>query len=400
MHQVLGEPGALGLPVGPDAHGAVVDVIPAEDHINGSVELDAAHFRTGELLGVIDVVDVVILDDGEHTAHAAHDARLLAVVNVAAADDVGAHRLLRPAVVLGDAYRVPLHLGGALHVLVGEVVVVALFGLMVVAEGNATAAGVGDVAILNNPALGPVRADHAVLVGSGRSPVGSSLVHHEAAEGDVAHALLVGHEAVVAHVDFHLLFVGVFTLEVGVDGGFFLSNLSKPLVDGQLRLPGSGEHLSLDALLQGEGLVEHLVIHVHRAPMHVQNLAGCGILGIEIPVTDDGLLERIKAAEHTVVHLGYPGGSLIGDPAGEDFRAGDAGAQRHLAAVLDSSVLPSGMDGVDVFPIDTGSDGDHITGPGDFCRGIDVLERHLLGAVSVPGGGNIHIINHCFSLLF
>ena len=30
VHQILGKPGTLGLPVGPDAHGAVVDVVPAE----------------------------------------------------------------------------------------------------------------------------------------------------------------------------------------------------------------------------------------------------------------------------------------------------------------------------------------------------------------------------------
>ena len=394
VHQVLGEPGALGLPVGPDAHGAVVDVVPAEDHIDGGVELDAAHLGAGELLGVVDVVDVVVLDDGEHAAHSAHDAGLATVMDVAAADDVGANGLLGPAVVLGDAHRIPLHLGGTLHVLVGEVVVVALLGLMVVAEGDAAAAGVGDVAVLNDPALGPVGADHAVLVGGGRSPVGGSLVHHEAAEGDVAHTLLIGHEAVVAHVDLHALLVGVLALEVGVDGGLLLVHLGKPLVDGQLWLPGLLEHLALDALLQGKGLVEHLVVHVHGAPVHIQNLSGGGVLGIEVPVADDGLLVGVEAVEHAVVHLGHPGGSLIGHPSGEQLGAGDPGTQGHLGAVLDPGILPPCVDRVDVLPVNTGGDGNHIAGHGNLRRIVDVLEGHLLGAVALTGGRCIDIVNH------
>ena len=94
VEQVLGDAGALGLPIQPDAAGAVVDVVAAENHVDGGVHLNAANLRAREVLLVVDVVDVVVLDDGEHAAQVAHNAGLAAVVDVAAADDVVADCLL------------------------------------------------------------------------------------------------------------------------------------------------------------------------------------------------------------------------------------------------------------------------------------------------------------------
>ena len=88
MEQVLGDTGALGLPIQPDAPGAVMDVVAPVHHVDGGVHLDAADLRAGEVLLVIDVVDVVVLDKGEHPAQMAHNAGLATVVDIAPADDV------------------------------------------------------------------------------------------------------------------------------------------------------------------------------------------------------------------------------------------------------------------------------------------------------------------------
>ena len=124
VEQVLADAGALRLPVGPDAHGAVMDVVPSHHHVDGRVQLDAGNLRAAQLLHVVDMMDMVILDQGEHRAHAAHDTGLLAVMDVAAAHDMAADLFLQPAVILSAANRVALHLGGALQVLGGKVVVV------------------------------------------------------------------------------------------------------------------------------------------------------------------------------------------------------------------------------------------------------------------------------------
>ena len=103
VEEVLGHAGALRLPVQPQAARAVVDVVAAVDHVDGGVHLDAADLRAGQVLADVDVVDVVVLNDGKRAAQMADDAGLAAIVDVAAPHDVGADRLLRPAVQLRQA---------------------------------------------------------------------------------------------------------------------------------------------------------------------------------------------------------------------------------------------------------------------------------------------------------
>ena len=91
VEQVLGDAGTLGLPVAPNAHGAVVDVVAAVYHVDGGVHLDAGNLRAPQLHHVVDVVDVVVLNKGEHASHPADDTSLLAVVDVAPPHDVAAN---------------------------------------------------------------------------------------------------------------------------------------------------------------------------------------------------------------------------------------------------------------------------------------------------------------------
>ena len=75
---------------------------------------------------------MAVFDDGEHTAHAADNTGLLAVVNVAAADDVASDLLLQPSVILPAADRIPLHLCGTLHMSAVEIHVI--FRIQVLAQ--------------------------------------------------------------------------------------------------------------------------------------------------------------------------------------------------------------------------------------------------------------------------
>ncbi len=127
VQEVLRNARALGFPVRPNAHDAVMDVIAADGDVDGGVYLDARHFRAAQFHHGVDMVDVVVLYQREDAAHAAYDAALLAMVDVVAAYDVGAYFFLEPAVVLSAADRVALHLRRALDVLCGEEVLV--FGI-------------------------------------------------------------------------------------------------------------------------------------------------------------------------------------------------------------------------------------------------------------------------------
>ena len=151
MQEVLSDTCSLCLPVAPDSHPAVMYVIPAEDNVNGRMELDAGNFRSSELLHIVDVMDVVILDDREYASHSSYDTGLFAVMDMASSYDMSADGLLGPAVILSTAYGIPLHLGGTLYMLVEEVIVVVFLGI--VTEGNTAALRSVDIAVFDDPAL-------------------------------------------------------------------------------------------------------------------------------------------------------------------------------------------------------------------------------------------------------
>ncbi len=113
----------------------------------------------------------------KHRPQAADDARLLAVRDGVVAHDVVADVLPGPAVCQRALDRLDVALGGVRR---GVVPLVA-----VLAERDAGADRVADRVVLDDPALAPVRADQADLLGGGRGPGGGRVPHGEAAHGDV-----------------------------------------------------------------------------------------------------------------------------------------------------------------------------------------------------------------------
>ena len=240
VEQIPGDAGALGLPVQPDAAGTVVDVVAPDGHVDGRVHLDAADLRASEILLVVDVVDVIVFNGGEYTAQVADDAGLPAVVDVAAAHGVGAYGLLRPALGLGQADALALRLGAVLVLPVEPLVVVVL--LEVLPQRDAAALGFVDLTVFDDPALRPVRRDHALLECRRRSPLGRGLADSEAGERDITDALFRGGKAGGANGEFYLFHIGILALEVGVEHGLVGLRvlLGIPHVDGVFRIPGLG----------------------------------------------------------------------------------------------------------------------------------------------------------------
>ena len=60
-------------------------MVSPDHYINGRVHLNSADFRAGQVLLVIDVVNVVILYDREHPSQMPYNTGLSAVMNIAAA---------------------------------------------------------------------------------------------------------------------------------------------------------------------------------------------------------------------------------------------------------------------------------------------------------------------------
>ena len=137
MQEVLGDTGSLCLPVTPDSHPAMMNMVPAENNVDSRMELNTCDLRTAKLLHAVNVMDMVILDNGEYASHSSYDTGLLTVMDVASSDDMSAHGLLGPSVILSTAYRISLHLGRTLNMLMEEVIIIVFLGI--VTEGNTAA---------------------------------------------------------------------------------------------------------------------------------------------------------------------------------------------------------------------------------------------------------------------
>ena len=389
VQQILRDARALRLPVAPDAHGAVVDVVAANHHINRRVQLDAGDFRAAKLLHVVDVVDVVVLNHGIDRAHTPDDARLLAVVDVAAADDVAADVFLQPTVILPAANRVALHLRRAFEVLFREVVVV--FRVVVFAQRNTAALAVRNFAILDNPALRPVRANHAILKRSWRRPCRRSLLDFEAMHRDVPAARFLREEAAAADVNFHLLAVGVLRVEVGIQHGFVAVLLAEPLEGRPLRIPRRLVDFARNALLQRFRLVEHLVVQIHRTRVAHRRR--------KVPVAENLRRVRIIRTECAVLHAHRPHRALIGRPPLDALCAANHRAQRLDGAIENGRIFRTAAFRIDIFAVHTGKHQHFVTGLGNLGGFADATEGSPEAAVTIMQHGLIDIVNHRVLLL-
>ena len=234
------------------------------------------------------------------------------------------------------------------------------------AEADAAALGVVNDVVFNDPALAPVRAQKARLVGGRRGPRGSGLRHFKTADGDVVHPHLIRVEAALAHVDFHALLVRIRALEVRVDGGVLLIAFAAPLVNGLLRVQP----------------------HILR-----QNQ----------PVTPQMFLVGVVIAEEAVGQGDLPDRALYIDPALDFFRALDD----NLFAVGRLVGHPPDVAFAAVCrfdPLAVGSlvNDNRIAGLCNLRRPVDGAERMLFCARRVITACGCHMecfVHCCFPLL-
>src|SRR5699024_12027436 len=105
------------------AYGAVVVPVVADLHVDRGMELDAGDLVAVELPPGGDVVDVVVLDGGEHGTEVADDRVLAAVEDRVPADHVRADVLGVPADLPSSEHRLQLVLvAGLVATFGGEVV--------------------------------------------------------------------------------------------------------------------------------------------------------------------------------------------------------------------------------------------------------------------------------------
>ena len=302
---------------------------------------------------------------------------------------MAAHLLLQPSVVLAPADSVPLHLGGTFYVFSGKVMVI--FRIQIFPQRNAGTFAVADFTVLDDPASGPVGADHAVLVGGGRRPGGGGFGDEKTADGYVTDTGFGRHETFPADVDLHLLPVGILSLEIGVDDRLAAFLFGIPFVNGSLRFPGTAVDVTTDTFLQGFRLVHHPVVEIDGSGVP----AASGKVPVAVHIGGVGVI----ISENGVVNPADPYGTLIGFPVFHRFRAGDHRPQRRRAAVGDPGVFGSRVTGIHIFPVDAGRHQHFIAGPGRLGGIVDPAKGHLAGPVTAAGGILVNIDLHALVLL-
>ena len=231
VEEIATEPSSLGLPVEPDGQRAVVDPVVSDVDVDRRMEFDSGDLVPVELAFDPDVVDVVVLDGGEHTAEVADNAILTAVEDRVATDDVRADVFLVPSDLAGGEHRLELVLVAGFVAPDGGVVVA---GRGFLAEGDRGALRIVDGVVLDDPALRPVRPDQAGLVGGRRRPGAGRLRELKPANGDVVDVVLGGVEHGAPDVDLDEFNIGVCVLKVGPDGGAVGADLGEPDESGLL----------------------------------------------------------------------------------------------------------------------------------------------------------------------
>ena len=156
--------------------------------------------------------------------------------------------VLVPAVLQGALDGLHIALGGIGG---GVVPLVAVF-----AQRDARAARVADLIVLDDPALAPMRADQADLLGGGRRPGRGRVAQDEAAHGEVVDAGLFRVEDRATHIDLHQLLVGINALELRPDRRVVLVHLAEP---ERARVRGFQDVLQLGRLGQP------LAVEIHGA---------------------------------------------------------------------------------------------------------------------------------------
>ena len=151
MQKILGDPGSLCLPVTPDSHRRMVDMIPSHHNIDRRMQFNTGNLRAAKLLHIIDIVDMVILDQTKYASHSSYDSGLLAMMNVTSAHNMTSDFLLYPAMILSAADSVTFHLCRALHMFSCKVMII--FRIVIFSKRNTGTLTVADLAVLDDPAL-------------------------------------------------------------------------------------------------------------------------------------------------------------------------------------------------------------------------------------------------------
>ncbi len=270
--------------------------------------------------------------------------------------------------ILSTAYRITFHLGRAFYMLTGKVVIV--FCIIIFAKRDSAALAVDDFTVLNDPAIGPVRTNHTILISCRRRPGRSCFFNIKARQGNKIHMLFARHKALPADIDLDLFLTRILSLEIRINNRFITFALRIPLVSGPLMLPGWLINRSMIALRQSQCLIHRFVIQI--------NASRVTLILRKVPVPINRRIVRIIVIEYSVRNVCNPYVLTEMLPVLHFFRTTDNCSKRLHRTIHDPVFCRSAMDGIHILPVNAGHNQYFIPRHRNLRRIVDSLKRPLL----------------------
>ena len=145
---------------------------------------------------------------------------------------------------------------------------VFVIGLKVFAKRNANALALVEFAILNDPSLCPVRANHALLIGCRRRPLRRCLAKNKAGERDGMDTRFHGVEAMAARAVLQKMTIRRTAEQMKIEGRFCLCAFAHPHIAGEFHIPRIRRRFSGKQRLPRENLAQGSVVKIYICPVY------------------------------------------------------------------------------------------------------------------------------------
>ena len=331
-------------------------------------------------------MNVVILNNAEHTSHSSDDPALLTVMNIASADNMTSDIFLQPAMILSAADGVPLHLRRTFYMVARKKMIV--FRIIVFSEGNSGTFTSPDLTIFNNPSSGPVRSDHAVLISRRRCPCCGRFINVKTTDRNVSDSVFPWKEALPAHGNLNILPARVCSLEISINNRLIFLRIlfGVPLPPGGLRVPGTLIDSPLRTFLQCFRLVQSLIVQ--------PDTSGMPATPGKIPVAENIRCIGVVISKNAIVDSRDINISPVRFPGLHFFGAGNFRFQRLQTSICNACIFSSRVDRIYILPVYAGGNKYFIPGLRPMGGIIDAAKRHLLCPIAVMTSGCIYINYH------
>ena len=102
----------------------MMKMVSLDEHIYRCVHLNSANFRTCQILFIVDMMNMIILNDGKHTAQMPDNTGLSAIMNITTSYNVASDVFLCPSFPLRLTNSITLRLSTVLELFLQPFIII------------------------------------------------------------------------------------------------------------------------------------------------------------------------------------------------------------------------------------------------------------------------------------